>query len=62
MARYDPIKNQEEYDEALEEWNEMYPEDEYGDDHANIDFSDYLGWSNKEWSRFVKTGQFPVVE
>lgn len=59
MARYGPVTTQEELDEALEEWDEMYPDP---DEEPTIDIFDYLGWSPKDFYEWQRTGIIPQEE
>jgi len=56
MARYGPVKTQEELDVALEEWYELYPD---SDEEPTIDIFDYLGWSLNEYYEWQCTGVIP---
>ncbi len=61
MARYGPAKTQEEIDDAIDEWHELYGED---DDYVNqnIDLFDYLGWTHEQYKVWLETDKIPEFD
>lgn len=51
--RYTP----EEVDDIIDEFHEAYP-----DDKSNVEIYDMLGWTSKEYFRWVQTGEIPGPE